>query len=437
MKRGRRIALAVCSFILLFLSWFIVANSKSASQKQAELLETALELIGSGIYVRAVPLLEEAAQINTEHTMLVEEYLKESYIALINTRGYRKKYRNLLDIQMSREGADAHIFIEAANHYLEASQLINALEILRTGIRKTGNMELIALYENNRYVYDTNRNVYEYASEIYESKSQVVRDGLWGIASADGILLIPCEYERISTFSVDRVIVEKDGEIFAVNIDNNRIAILDGVAYDFRNFGNERIGLLFDDGWRRVTGEFEIGSAVFEDLGMYNGGYAAAKIDGYWGVIDVGLNWYITAQYDEVILDELGRCYGQNAVFVKSDGNVCMINNGEVIEGIYEDARPFGIEGYAAVMRNGKWGYIDTEGNIIIDFIYDDALSYSSHLAAVKVNDYWGYISLSGDMVIEPIYEYARGFYEGSAAVLTSRGWQFITLLEYRKGMGF
>ena len=70
----------------------------------------------------------------------------------------------------------------------------------------------------------------------------------------------------------------------------------------------------------------------------------------------------------------------------------------------------------------------------MIDFQFDDALSFGQHLAAVKEDGLWGYVSLWGELVIQPQFLNARSFYGGSAPVETVDGWRFITLLEYRGG---
>ena len=111
-----------------------------------------------------------------------------------------------------------------------------------------------------------------------------------------------------------------------------------------------------------------------------------------------------------------------------------MFANGRFLDDFYEDARPFSDEGYAAVKKNGRWGFIDKNGNEMISFTFDDALSFGQHLAAVRIGDFWGYISIYGHVVIEPVFLGAKSFSEGSAPVLTERGWQFITLLEMKKG---
>ena len=103
-------------------------------------------------------------------------------------------------------------------------------------------------------------------------------------------------------------------------------------------------------------------------------------------------------------------------------------------ENVFEDARPFSSEGYAAVKIGGRWGFISPDGTLMIDYLFDDALSFGQHLAAVKIGEFWGFINLSGQIVIEPVFPDAKSFNNGSAPVLTTHGWDFITLIEYRKG---
>jgi len=55
---------------------------------------------------------------------------------------------------------------------------------------------------------------------------------------------------------------------------------------------------------------------------------------------------------------------------------------GNIIASGFEDAYGF-YDGYAAVKKNGKWGYIDKEGNIVIDYIFDKATALSDGSAWV------------------------------------------------------
>jgi len=392
-----------------------------------------------GIDILAAPILEVAADYNSAYTPKAETKLKEVYRQLINQSGYRRKYIDLLEKQMGRKNALPEVFLEAARFFLKNSKFNDAFETLKTGIDKTGKPELIDLYERSRYIYKTGYDVYENVTEIFDAAIGVSIDGRWGVAGSDGKVFIPCEYEKVSVFAAGRAIVKKNGAIFAVDRSNNRVALLkEAGVLDFGGYSEGRVALLFDAGWRRATGDFELGSAVFEQIGAYRDGYAAAKQGGKWGVVDKSgsPSWLIPAQYDGIIMDGLGRAYGQGTVFVRDGDAVYMIAGNARAGGPYEDAEPFGAEGYAAVKKNGLWGFIDNSGELKIEYKFEDALSFGQHLAAVKDGEFWGYINLYGNIVIEPVFLQAKSFGNGSAPVLTERGWRFISLIEYMKGAG-
>lgn len=56
-----------------------------------------------------------------------------------------------------------------------------------------------------------------------------------------------------------------------------------------------------------------------------------------------------------------------------------------------------------------KYGYIDTTGEIVIKPQFDEAYDFSEGLALVKVGDLHGFIDRTGQMVIEPQFYGARG----------------------------
>src|SRR4051812_21738677 len=58
------------------------------------------------------------------------------------------------------------------------------------------------------------------------------------------------------------------------------------------------------------------------------------------------------------------------------------------------------------VRQNGKWGYIDTSGVLVIPAIYDGAdLFNERYYAKVQRGDKVGLIDTSGKVLIEPVYE--------------------------------
>lgn len=434
MKRMKRILLGVGCVLILAISWLIALTAETDRDKQLALIEMAANYTEDEIYIRAAPLLEEAIGYNEEYTIQAEEALKDVYLHLMDQGGYPKKYTNLLDRQMARKDTGQEVFMEAAEYYLSLNKLSDALQVLRNGIIKTGSVDLTALYEEQRYQYKIGRSVYQEVTMIHNGTIQVKQNDKWGLASADGTLVTPCKYDKISTFSNEQAIARVGDVISGVDVKGNRIALLHDRASDFTNFNENRLGLKLESGWILADGNFNVGSNVFEEIGMYSNGAAPAKVNGKWGLVNTsGIEWVLPAEYDEIIQDELGRSFSQDAIFVRQGNQVRLFSGKDFVGDIYEDAKPFA-DGWAAVKKNGKWGFVDTQGVVQIDFQFEDALSFGQHLAAIKQGNNWGYVSLQGEIVIEPTFVVAKSFYSGSAPVLTERGWQFITLLEYEGG---
>lgn len=94
--------------------------------------------------------------------------------------------------------------------------------------------------------------------------------------------------------------------------------------------------------------------------------------------------------------------------------------NGKVIiEPKYSEADSFS-EGLAAVKEFGsRWGFIDKTGKEIIPFNFSKAAKFSEGLAPVldKETYKWGFINKKGKFVIKPQYEEAGYFSEGLAKV--------------------
>ena len=84
-------------------------------------------------------------------------------------------------------------------------------------------------------------------------------------------------------------------------------------------------------------------------------------------------------------------------------------------------------DGLAPVQTNGKWGFIDMTGKVIIPLQFDEADSFSEKLAAVQTDDKWGYINRTGTFVITPQFDDARHFSENLAAARSGNRWGYIT----------
>lgn len=82
--------------------------------------------------------------------------------------------------------------------------------------------------------------------------------------------------------------------------------------------------------------------------------------------------------------------------------------------------------GLAVIEQDGKYGYMSTDGSIVIPPQWEYAESFSEGLAAVKVNGKYGFIDTSGAFVVKPKWKDVTAFQNGFAAVQKGKKWGVI-----------
>lgn len=63
---------------------------------------------------------------------------------------------------------------------------------------------------------------------------------------------------------------------------------------------------------------------------------------------------------------------------------------------------------WAAVKKNGKWGFIDKNGKFESSYQYEDAHDFKNGFAPVKVNGKWGLIDIAGELIVLSQYDDIR-----------------------------
>jgi len=88
------------------------------------------------------------------------------------------------------------------------------------------------------------------------------------------------------------------------------------------------------------------------------------------------------------------------------------LSNGEiVVSPIYDYAEPF-YGDRALVKLDGKYGFLDPDGSVVVDLIWDDCDSsfLMGGLCPVRQGSLWGYIDKTGTVIVEPTFETADRF---------------------------
>jgi len=90
------------------------------------------------------------------------------------------------------------------------------------------------------------------------------------------------------------------------------------------------------------------------------------------------------------------------------------------------DKAPNDSSTFTAFEKNGKYGFKDSSGNVVIPAQFDDvAEKFSEGVCVAKASGRYGFINERGQFVIEPRYASALSFHEGAARVLVATDGNF------------
>ena len=154
----------------------------------------------------------------------------------------------------------------------------------------------------------------------------------------------------------------------------------------------------------------------------YSEGLSAYYENGKWGFLNLDGKIKIHPQYDEV------TDFKNNISIVKKDGKYGVINNAGVLVFpiSFESISQFS-DGMALAQENGVKYYLYQNGKRTPLKNTYEYYPFSEGLAKIKnkKNGKWGYINTKGDFVINHVYTYASDF-SGGVAVVSKGGEYFL-----------
>ncbi len=255
--------------------------------------------------------------------------------------------------------------------------------------------------------------IYDYVRKAENGIIWVVKDDKWGLIDESGKQLLPFIYDKVGPISM--------GKVWVKNENLNAIINLKG-------------DLIQNCNYEGITG-LEYAHAIVSDG------------NGKCGIIDDSYNEIIPLKYDSIRLQPEGYIYELTdesgmveSKYVSYDGDTIMTESQYCGRWSEEEASEFYrlenerkdrlkdkydsiwqfSEGLSRVRKDGKYGFIDANDNVIIPLIYSVAKNFSEGLAAVKEGDKYGYINQKGELVIDCQFNDATNFCNGYGNVRMS-----------------
>ena len=347
-------------------------------------------------------------------------YKYAGYITSITTEeGYRYGYVNYKGKEILK------------NEYNEISRI--------TDIEDNNNTYLLCA-KNGQYGILENEKVIinnEYQSIRYDRTNDlfIIEKGTrYGIAKRDGNVIVPTQYNQIDVTGIYLYAKNEQGVTVynsngtQVNIDTN-VAILntENEKYRIRINSTEgtKYGVIGKDGEEIIEDKYSYIEYLFDNY------FIASNENSKLGIIDYKENERVTLENDSVQeiegTDIIQVVNGPTTkLYNKQLDNICTIESANIalkdtyIE-IYNEneTKYFGKDGKAltnkdiypnntlySIENNGKWGFEDKNGNILVDFKYDMVTEFNEYgFAGIKLEGKWGVINEKGEEIVVPTYE--------------------------------
>ena len=262
-----------------------------------------------------------------------------------------------------------------------------------------------------------------------------------GVYDLDGSMILPIQYENI-TFAGSYLNAEKDGKLLVFDVagtlqSDDSYKSVEKVAhgkYSITIDRNNQYGVIDQNKISVIENKYSNISYAFGDYFIVSNGRKS-------GVLDVSGNTVIPLEKDTIqnikgtniiqIIDsntKTSEIYNKKMekvleltdirVYIKDNYLKVTSANGIAYldyDGNKKDAKDiFTNNEIFAKEQNGKWGYVDKNGNTVVDFKYDMAIDLNEYgFGAVKQNGRWGVVDSKGNEVKAPTYElneYAPNF---------------------------
>jgi hypothetical protein len=181
------------------------------------------------------------------------------------------------------------------------------------------------------------------------------------------------------------------------------------------------------------------------------------KFKGQYGIINRNEEWVVTPQRNRLQLIDGERYlelttnkflksikggviyFTENRIEIKKDhfleyvssGEIWKVNfNGVIIDRFTEQEGVESIsvesEGYRAIRKDGRYGFIDNRSRLRIANRYEDVKNFNEGLAGAKILGKWGFISKEDKIAIQPVYDDVSSFHDGYAVVRQKKSFGLI-----------
>lgn len=279
---------------------------------------------------------------------------------------------------------------------------------------------------------------YAYQGIEYDSESslfEIEKSEKYGIIDYNGRIIIPIEYTGIEIKGIYIYAYTDTEEMIVYNMQGERVRDLKYASITKTQNENYQITINEDGFYGIINGKNEelVENKYSYIEYLFDDYFIVANEQGKLGVINIGKEEKIQLKYDVVqrindakvieaklLSDQKTDIYNSNLELVYSIKNAIIYKEDKYLK-IYtkeedkyldfngneiETKEVFKNNALIANKKDNKWGFIDRDGDIVVEHTYDKVTEFNEYgYAGISLNDKWGVIDSKGNIVKEPSYE--------------------------------
>lgn len=432
-KTSMRLLIVVSLMALVACSWYMLLdNTKKDQQQYADLLGKARTAVSEKLYMDALDYYKETM----EYRDSIE--LRDEVAQLYLDHFTKSNYEAFCEMIIEDYPYEKIGYERLATYYRDSKAFYTCFDIIESAGKRGVQSEVLdALVQELYYAYELREKSFVYVSEYSSGYCAVQREsGKWGFANNNGDTVIAGQYLDATAFSSTGVaaVLREDGVYVLVNINNREKCVApDGLEIEAcMPLISGKMAVKYNGKYHYCNEKFQELFGEFDYAGTFYCGVAAVQNGEKWAIINEKGEQVTDFIYDDVKLDSKGIAFRGNRALVKQNGKYCLIDTKgqQVGSETWEDADAFNADLVAAVCKDGKWGFVNTEGEVVVPYQYFEAKSFSNGFAAVRTGAKWGFIDAEKhELVIEAAFDEVRDFAaKGNVFVKVGDRWNILRI---------
>ncbi len=347
-----------------------------------------------------------------------KEYALDGYIVGINDENGKMQYGYL--------NSNREQYLETSFDRIYRMNNVKDDENAYLVAEKNGNIQL---YKNDKVLLDNN-----YQSINYNEDSGLLilqKDNKFGVTDLNGKQILNIDYNQIQ-IPGDYIIATKDGNSETFDLAGTKqeklryanVLMTDNENYNITIDTNDKYGVISKNGTTLIENNYNYIQYLYDNYFIVGGDSGKSGIVNDKGEEILQTNYEVIQRLDnsdiiQAMVGNVLELYNKqmSKIISMEEGKLDISNNYIKVYSTTQtayvsldgslktDFEIFPDNKLFAAEKEGRWGFIDKNNNVKLDYQYDKVTELNElGFAGIKKDGKWGVIDKDGNIILEPTY---------------------------------